>query len=134
LLAIPDSLNIDSIGFETEAGKILATAFQNYGAYIVDDSYLDVTSMETEFSPDGRMIDEFKQKWGFDFGSDWDPKDTPWTRDFKRIFAALHVLTIIPKQLSAESDKRFQNRLAPMAPELNPLIVTSEDVTRSGMN
>jgi len=119
LLAIPDSLNIDSIEFETEAGKILATAFQNYGAYIVDDSYLDVMSMETEFSPDGRMIDEFKQKWGFDFGSNWDPKDTPWTRDFKRIIEVLCVVdNNTATTIGGGQTNDFQNRLAPMAPDL----------------
>lgn len=119
LLAIPDSLNIDSLAFETEAGRILATAFQNYGAYIVDDSYLDVMSMETEFSPDGRMIDEFKEKWGFDFGSNWDPKDTPWTRDFRKIVAVLHVVDNNTKTtIGGGQTTDFQNRLAPMAPDL----------------
>jgi len=127
LLAIPDSLNIDSMEFETEAGKILATAFQNYGAYIVDDSYLDVMSMETEFSPDGRMIDEFKQKWGFDFGSNWDPKDTPWTRDFKRIIEVLHVVDNNTKTtIGGGQTNDFQNRLAPTAPELDLPTAISE--------
>jgi hypothetical protein len=122
LLAIPDSLNLDSMEFETEAGKILATAFQNYGAYIVDDSYLDVISMETEFSPDGRMIDEFKEKWGFDFGSNWDPKDTPWTRDFKRIIEVLHVVDNNTKTtIGGGQTNDFQNRLAPMAPDLDQI-------------
>jgi hypothetical protein len=122
LLAIPDSLSLDSMKFETEAGKILATAFQNYGAYIVDDSYLDVMSMETEFSPDGRMIDEFKEKWGFDFGSNWDPKDTPWTRDFKKIVAVLHVVDNNKKtNIGGGPTTDFQNRLAPMAPDFTEI-------------
>jgi hypothetical protein len=131
LLAIPDSLNIDSLEFETEAGRILATAFQNYGAYIVDDSYLDVMSMETEFSPDGRMIDEFKEKWGFDFGSNWDPKDTPWTRDFKKIVGVLHVVDNNTKTtIGGGQTTDFQNRLAPMAPDLVQ-IPTEIDITET---
>ena len=119
LLAIPDSIHLDSLKLETEAGKILATAFQNYGAYIVDDSWEDVISMETEFSPDGRMIDEFEQEWGFDFGSNWDPKNTPWTRDFNRIVEVLHVVDNNTKTtIGGGPTNDFENRLAPMAPDL----------------
>jgi hypothetical protein len=129
LLAIPDSIDIHSLALETEPGIILATAFQNYGAYIVDDSYRDIASIETEFSPDGRMIDEFKQKWGFDFESN--PRggkksgdsneDTPWTRDIKRIIKILHVIdNNTATTIGGGPTNDFQYRLAPMAPDMVP--------------
>ncbi|MFW5852163.1 MAG: hypothetical protein ACOCWB_08065, partial [Bacteroidota bacterium] len=67
LLALPIWMDIDSLGFETEPAKILARAFQNYGAYIVDDTYWDVYAIVTEWSPDGRFSDEFENQWGFSF-------------------------------------------------------------------
>ncbi|HMF72337.1 MAG TPA: hypothetical protein VK616_12745, partial [Flavitalea sp.] len=76
--------------FETEPGKILAKAFQNYGAYIVDDTGWNVFAIETEWSPGGRFVDEFKSNWGFSFAES--NKNTPWTRDMNRIFLNLHVV------------------------------------------
>src|SRR2546426_1219532 len=54
LLAIPGSVNIDSLGLETEPAKILARALQDYGAYTVDDTAWSVYAIATEFSPAGR--------------------------------------------------------------------------------
>jgi hypothetical protein len=41
LLALPKTTNINSLGLITNEGKKLAWTLQNYGAYIVDDSYWD---------------------------------------------------------------------------------------------
>ena len=41
LLAIPPSVNIDSLGLETAFAKRLAWTLQNYGAYVVDNSTTD---------------------------------------------------------------------------------------------
>ncbi len=38
LLALPQKMNLDTMGFETKPGRILAEAFQDYGAYLVDDT------------------------------------------------------------------------------------------------
>ena len=38
LLAIPPSVNLAALGFETVPGAKLAQAYQDYGAYVVDDS------------------------------------------------------------------------------------------------
>src|SRR3989475_243711 len=65
LLAIPASMNIDTLGLETEPAKILARAFQDYGAYAVDDTAWSVYAIETEFGPQGRVEDEFSAAWGF---------------------------------------------------------------------
>jgi len=87
LLALPTSLNISAMGFETVPGKMLAWTFQNYGAYIVDDTAWDVYAIETEFSPDGDVSVEFEQKWGFSMTPQ--SKNDPWARDMDRIFLNL---------------------------------------------
>lgn len=110
LLALPVWMNLDSLGLETEPAKILAEAFRNYGAYVVDDTAWDVYAIITEWSPDGRFADEFEKNWGFPFaiGS----KDTPWGRDMDRIFANLHVVD----NNAPESIGGGGNPLMPLAP------------------
>lgn len=90
LLALPSTIKIDQMGLETQPAKILAEAFQNYGAYLVDDTGWDVYAIVTEWSPKGRFVDEFKNNWGFNFVEG--NKDTPWTRDIRRIFSNLNVV------------------------------------------
>jgi hypothetical protein len=90
LLALPASLDLASLGLETEPAKRIAWTFQNYGGYVVDDTYWRVYALVVEVGPDGDMRDEFKKEWGFDFWST--PLDTPWARDMRRIFTALHVV------------------------------------------
>jgi len=90
LLAIPASVNIDSLGLETEPAKILARAFQDYGAYAVDDTAWSVYAIETEFGPQGRVEDEFNTAWGFPINAA--SKTVPWARDMDRLFGALNVV------------------------------------------
>lgn len=90
LLALPVKMSLDSLGFETTPARTLAEAFQNYGAYLVDDTAWDVYAIETEWSPEGRFTDEFKKNWGFDFSQS--SKNSPWSRDMDRIFLNLHVV------------------------------------------
>jgi len=90
LLAIPASVNIDTLGLETEPAKILARAFQDYGAYAVDDTAWSVYAIETEFGPQGRVEDEFSAAWGFPINAA--TKGVPWARDMDRLFGALNVV------------------------------------------
>lgn len=90
LLALPDWIKIERLGLETEPAKILAKAFQDYGAYVVDDTYWDVYAIITEWSPDGRVKDEFEEKWGFSMTPS--SLDTPWARDIRKIFINLYVV------------------------------------------
>src|SRR5213594_1053876 len=90
LLAIPASVNIDSLGLETEPAKILARAFQDYGAYAVDDTAWSVYAIATEFSPAGRVDDEFNTAWGFPINPP--TKTGPWALDMDRLFGALNVV------------------------------------------
>lgn len=90
LLALPAKMNLDSLGFETVPARVLAEAFQNYGAYLVDDTAWNVYAIETEWSPEGRFVDDFKKNWGFSFTDGLN--NTPWTRDMERIYLNLHVV------------------------------------------
>jgi len=90
LLALPSTMNLDSLGFETPPARILAKAFQNYGAYLVDDTAWDVYAILTEWSPEGRFDNDFKKNWGFSMKAK--DKNNPWARDMDRIFMNLHVV------------------------------------------
>lgn len=91
LLALPPTLDLDKLNLETIPARILAQAFQDYGAYIVDDTAWDVYAIVTEWGPDGRVTEEFEKKWGFPMTVK--EKDTPWGRDMDRIFLNLHIVT-----------------------------------------
>lgn len=112
LLALPIKMKLDSLGFETQPARILAEAFQHYGAYLVDDTAWDVYAIITEWSPEGRFDEEFKKNWGFSMKvSD---KNTPWGRDMERIFMNLHVVD----NNSATTKGGGGKPLVPLAPTL----------------
>ncbi len=90
LLALPAKMNLDSLEFETKPARILAEAFQNYGAYMVDDTGWNVYAIVTEWGPNGRFTDEFKKYWGFSMAQS--SKNTPWSRDMDKLFLNLHVV------------------------------------------
>jgi hypothetical protein len=113
LLAIPPSIDLDKLQFETIPGRILAQAFRDYGAYIVDDTAWDVYAIVTEWGPDGRVADEFEKKWGFSMKQS--SKETPWSRDMDRIFMNLHiVVNNSPQNIGGGGKTRV-----PMAVELD---------------
>ena len=76
LLALPASLDIASMGLETEPARLLAWTLQNYGGYVVDDTAWSVYALAVETGPDGKFLDQFQQDWGFTFEPS--SKDTPW--------------------------------------------------------
>src|SRR5256712_9882240 len=90
LLAIAASVNLDSLGLETEPAKILARGFQDCGTYAVADTAGWVYAIETEFGPQGRVEDEFSTAWGFSINAA--TKGVPWARDMDRLFGALNVV------------------------------------------
>jgi hypothetical protein len=77
-------------GLETEPGRIVAQAFYEYGAYIVDTSGWSVLSIPTERSPAGAVQDEFARVWGFPLNAA--PGQNGWARDLAKTFAALQVV------------------------------------------
>ncbi len=115
LLALPAWMDLDSLGFETKPGRILAEAFRNYGAYLVDNTAWDVYAIITEWSPEGRFTEEFQKNWGFPFAED--SKDTPWSRDMDRIFLNLHVVN----NNTQESIGGGGEPLMPLAPDFKPV-------------
>src|SRR3989449_8587732 len=91
LLALPPSFDVNAMGLETgEPAKILAHAFQDYGAYTVDDAAWSVYAVATEYSPSGKVDDEFGAAWNFTISPA--NRDVPWARDMDRIFGALAVV------------------------------------------
>ena len=90
LLALPADMNLDDLELETEPARMLAQAFQDYGAYLVDNTAWDVYAIITEWGPNGRVQDEFKEAWGFDIN----PRSTstPWAQDMRKIFTNLHIV------------------------------------------
>ncbi len=120
LLALKPDLDPESLEFETGndgPAMILARAFQRYGAYIVDDTAWDRVDLCTEFSPEGRVIDEFHEAWGYDFDSG--STDTPFGRDLVKIITRLHVVTNNgPENIGGGPTDDLVNRLAPAADDL----------------
>jgi hypothetical protein len=91
LLALPASLNISSLSLETEPARQLAYTLQNYGAYIVDDTYGDGFGFATEWGPDGRFRDQFRSDYGYDFVTNAGA-NTPWSRDLEKLIRELNVV------------------------------------------
>ena len=88
LLAL--SPTFDLSGLATTPGKILAQAFIDYGAYVVDDTYWNDWAIATEQGPNGRVADEFATLYGFAMSS---PDNSPFKQDVITIFQALQVVT-----------------------------------------
>ena len=63
LVALPPTYDLASL--ETEPAKIVATTLQRYGAYIVDGTGWSTAAFAVEWSPAGRVRDEFEEVWGF---------------------------------------------------------------------
>src|SRR5256886_14144346 len=88
LLALPPGFDTGSL--ETDAARILARGFVDYGAYVVDNTGWSVYGLATEFSTAGNVEQEFARSWGFSMTPA--SKDVPWARDMDRIFRALAVV------------------------------------------
>jgi hypothetical protein len=88
LLAVKSDFAISSL--ESEPGRIVARAFQDYGAYIVDTSGWSIYNFVTERSPDGSVQDEFARAWGFPLNTGVGANG--WARDLDKIFTNLWVV------------------------------------------
>lgn len=91
LLAIPASQDIGALGLETEPGRQLAWTLQNYGTYIVDDTWGAAVAINAENGPDGSFRTQFKADWNLDLEQRVN-SNTPWSRDMQRLVTALWVV------------------------------------------
>jgi hypothetical protein len=91
LLAIPASVNIGSMSLETEPGRQLAWTLQNYGAYIVDDTWGSAFVFNAENGPDGSLRTQFQADYGTPLEI-WSAGSTAWSRDVQRLIVALYVV------------------------------------------
>jgi hypothetical protein len=90
LLALkPD---FDVLQLRTEPARIIATAFKNFGAYVVDETAGQMVILNLERGPAGRVKDEFKSKWGYQFDQAKDARDGLFGADLAKIWPALHVV------------------------------------------
>jgi hypothetical protein len=115
LLAIPASTNIANLGMETEPGRQLAWTLQNYGAYIVDDTYGPAFAINVENGADGSKPAEFRADYGFDMDQRVNG-NTAWMRDMQRLVRALSVVNNNgPNSIGGGGTPR-----QPLAPEMAP--------------
>jgi hypothetical protein len=105
LLAIPSTLDLHTLNL-SPPGLILATAFQDYGAYIANtNGTRSVNNVVTEFSPSGSILPivdssgavvnpgEFQTVWAFPFETASVNGIDPWSQDIATIFAHLNIVT-----------------------------------------
>jgi hypothetical protein len=76
---------------ETEVGKYIARACQDYGIYLMDGTgWADHNEIAVEYGANGWVVDEVKQKWnGLDLQTD---QRTAFGRDMKKIYGNLYVV------------------------------------------
>jgi Ca2+-binding RTX toxin-like protein len=84
LLAIPPSVTARSLGLETPAGAKLFAAFQNYGAYVADDTAWDAHAIAVE----NGVLEEFRQAYGYAF----EGHEGAFHRDYMKLFSALQIV------------------------------------------
>jgi hypothetical protein len=115
LLAIPFSKSIASLALETTPAKQLAWTLQNYGAYIVDDTYAAGFGLNAEGGPNGTKADEFKRDWGFAMSAKVND-NSAWRRDMQKIVQALYVVNNNSASAIGGGGTPRQPLAAPIAP------------------
>src|SRR5207249_12304556 len=87
LLALPPSIDVNAMGLETDAAKIVAHAFQDYGGYTVDDAAWSGYAPSTEYSPSAKSDTEFQSAWALPISPA--RRHAPLARAIARIFGPL---------------------------------------------
>jgi hypothetical protein len=91
LLALqPD---VDVLQLRTEPARMIATAFKNYGAYVVDETAGEMVILNLERDPAGSVEDGFRGKWGYRFKQAKNrPDGNAFGEDLAKLWPALHVV------------------------------------------
>jgi len=110
LCALLPSYDIGA-NLETEVGKHIAKACQDYGIYLVDGTgWPDHNEIMVENGPNGWVVDEVKQKWnGLDMQTG---QNTAFGRDMKKIYGNLSIV----ENNTADNVGGGGTKRAPMAP------------------
>ena len=117
LLALAPNISVDSLGLETAPAKQLAWTLQNYGAYIVDDTYAAGVAFNIETGPNGSKAAEFQADYGFSFQKKVnDVNSSPWARDIQRLLVNLKVITNNTANTVGGGGTPRQPMAAPIAP------------------
>lgn len=100
LLAIHPSVTYQSIGIQTEPGRQLFWTLQNYGAYIVDDTYGNGFGICVENGPSGSVVANLKNDYSIDNGLrvrdqrlNASTINQQWVSDIRALANALQVIT-----------------------------------------
>ncbi|NJN38678.1 MAG: hypothetical protein HC790_08090 [Acaryochloridaceae cyanobacterium CSU_3_4] len=89
LLAIPPQVTVESLKLQTQPGKKLFHALQDYGAYVVDDSAWDAYG----FAVEKGVPTEFQEAYGYRFEYFKGSHKNPFHTDIVKLFNALHIVT-----------------------------------------
>lgn len=117
LLALAPNITIASLALETEPAKQLAWTLQNYGAYIVDDTYAAGVAINIETGPNGSKAAEFQADYGFSFEKRVnDVKNSAWARDMQKLLVNLKVITNNTANSIGGGGTPRQPLAAPIAP------------------
>ena len=112
LLAIPPDATPESLGIQSKPGKKLFYAFQNYGAYVADDTAWRAHAIEAESG----MLQEFEHTYGYAFDADSGAFHT----EMMAMFQALHVVSNNgPDNVGGGGTPR-----AELAPPMDPTVVS----------
>lgn len=124
LLALLPSFDIESL--RTEPAKIIARAFRDYGAYVVDNTAWDVYAIEIEHNPTSSIVEEVLADYGISFeskavvGNRKGVNDATydWVLDMADIYKNLHAIANNDESnIGGGKTSDHINRRAPMAPD-----------------
>lgn len=105
LLAIPPEITPERLGLKTAAGRKLFYAFQDYGAYVADNTNWDTHAIAVEQG----VSDEFEAAYGYEIEN----TESDFHDDYMTLFSELHVVANNgPNNIGGGGTPR-----APLAPE-----------------
>ena len=108
LLVLPADFPVDALS--SEPGRIIARALRDYGAYVADDSYWDAAGIMVEWGNAGRLVDQFRTDYGYNFAGPIGT--TPFLSDLGKILPKL----VIVADNSPTTIGGTGTRMAPLAP------------------